>query len=162
MHAFIFLKSAFLRQCFPYQLKSTFVSMCFFPSGPWVRQRVCTMWGVRGHPHCTIGNWSWRQIACWFSLFRQILLPHKVSVFMDRSMLLAFSGYNLHCVCLKHNQCLPVNKTHCVKASCLSKLINPVGLKVRKPNETHAGLLKFCLWFSLASLESTTHRSISA
>lgn len=41
-----------------------------------------------------------------------------------------------------------LNKTHCVKASCLSKLINPVGVKVKKQNENHAGLLKFHLWYS--------------
>lgn len=160
MHAFMFLKSPFLRQCFPYWLKSAFVSVF----SPLAHDKAKGVYHVRCAWPSPLYHWELVMKAnCFcFSLFRQILLTHKVSMLMDRSMLFAFSGYNLHCVCLKHNQCLPVNKTRCVKASCLSKLISPVGLKVRKPNKAHADLLKFHLWFSLASLESTTHRSISA
>lgn len=41
-----------------------------------------------------------------------------------------------------------LNKLHYIKAICLSKLINPIDVKVKKPNENHAGLLKLHLCYS--------------
>lgn len=54
-----------------------------------------------------------------------------------------------------------VNRLHYLKAICLSKPINPIGLKVKKPDKKSCGsaeaapVVQCCV--SLASLELTTH-----
>lgn len=143
VHAFILLKSAFPWQCFPYSLKLN--SLCLL-SLLW--SSVREMWDVHSHPHCMVGNRSWRRVAYCFSLFKVFFIETWISkVYGRQHILFAVSGHNLHrtpqlqlavCTC-------QLNKLHYIRAICLSKLINPIGLKVKNPNEHHACLLKLHL-----------------